>query len=149
MLKLVLNVRPDGAGFHVGKYPTGHKTQILQFHLRDSLDLESLLGGNRWTHYRSFTTQPNRHRSIPTRLRPYTMKTAVMLVMPNKYTILHTTPIPHAMPEAYPKSKSWVQIAIITRTLDNPKISPEPHSHGHVFQRGFPRRSFMLISVPW
>ena len=57
---------PDGADFHVGKYPTGHKTQILQFHQRDSPDLESLLGGNRWTHYRSFTTQPNRHRSIPT-----------------------------------------------------------------------------------
>ena len=57
---------PDGADFHVGKYPTGHKTQILQFHQRDSPDLESLLGGNRWTHYRSFTTQLNRHRSIPT-----------------------------------------------------------------------------------
>ena len=57
---------PDGADFHVGKYPTGHKTQILQFHQRDSTDLESLLGGNRWIHYRPFTTQLGRHRSIPT-----------------------------------------------------------------------------------
>ena len=57
---------PDGADFHVGKYPTGHKTRILQIHQRDSPDFESLLWGNRWTHYRSFTTQPSRHRSIPT-----------------------------------------------------------------------------------
>ena len=57
---------PNGAYFHVGKYPTGHKTRILQIHQRDSPDFESLLWGNRWTHYRSFTTQLNRHRSIPT-----------------------------------------------------------------------------------
>ena len=35
---------PNGAYFHVGKYPTGHKTQILRFHQRDSPDCESLLG---------------------------------------------------------------------------------------------------------
>ena len=35
---------PNGAYFHVGKYPTGHKTQILRFHQRDSPDFESLLG---------------------------------------------------------------------------------------------------------
>ena len=42
------NTRPRGLlSTSVGKYPTGHKTQIIQIHQRDSPDLESLLRGNR------------------------------------------------------------------------------------------------------
>ena len=53
----------------MGKYPTGHKTQTLRFHQRDSPDFESLLGA-----IDGLITGPlplNRADTGRYRLRPY------------------------------------------------------------------------------